>query len=70
MELYFIKYIVYSKSKITVGVSYKEERTKIQDLTRLDVRNIENHLKEFEENHVFNNERKVTKIELINFNLL
>jgi hypothetical protein len=69
MKLYFIKYIVYTKGK-TLGVSFKNERTKIQDLTKEQVRNIDTYLKEFEENHVLNEKRKVDRIELINFNLL
>ena len=71
MKLYFIKYKVSSYRKsYHIKQTKVEERTKLLDLTKLEVRNIENYLKEYEENHVFNNERIVTKIELINFNPL
>lgn len=71
MKLYFIKYKVSSYRKSYHIKQIKvEERTKLLDLTKLEVKNIENYLKEYEENHVFNKERIVTKIELINFNLL
>ena len=71
MKLYFIKYKVSSYRKSYHIKQIKvEERTKLLDLIKLEVRNIENYLKEYEENHIFNNERVVTKIELINFNPL
>jgi len=71
MKLYFIKYKVSSYRKSYHIKQIKvEERTKLLDLTKLEVKNIENYLKEYEENHVFNNERVITKIELINFNVL
>lgn len=71
MKLYFIKYEVssYSKRKDFIIID-KEKRTKLLDLTEEQVRNINNYLQEYEENHIFNKERVVTKIELINFNLL
>lgn len=68
MKLYFIKYEVIHHGEY--GYPIKDIRTKLLDLTKLEVKNIENYLKEYEENHVFNNGRVVTKIELINFNLL
>ena len=71
MELYFIKYKVWSYRKNYHIKQIKlEERIKLLDLTKLEVRNINNYLQKYEENHIFNNERVVTKIELINFNLL
>lgn len=71
MKLYFIKYKVSSYRKSYHIKQIKiEERTKLLDLTKLEVKNIENYLKEYEENHIFNNEKIVTKIELINFNPL
>ena len=71
MKLYFIKYEVssYSKRKEFIVID-KEKRTKLLDLNEEQVRGINNYLKDYESNHVFNNERVVTNIELINFNLL
>ena len=71
MKLYFIKYKVSSYRKNYHIKQIKvEERTKLLDLTKEQVRDINDYLQEYEENHIFNNERIVTKIELINFNLL